>query len=328
LREGECRTWAESSDSARGSIMRNCRESIMKSRLMNVSIHSGVFSAALLLVIFLIASASADADDLDQVEKILGAKGQVQEGALILRFPRTDISVSIDGDPLPISLGFVSWVAWKNMGDQTLVMGDLVLLENEVNPVISALEEVKIGVAALHNHFMRERPRVMFIHVEGMGKGAELARGLKNALAKTATPQQLAPESPQAPVSLDTRRIEDIIGYSGTNAGGVFKITVGRPGVISHGMELTSSLGMNSWAGFVGTNERAHVAGDMAMTAPEVNRVIRALRNGGIEIVAVHNHMLDEQPRMFFLHYWGSGRAENLAQTVRSALDQIQGPVQ
>lgn len=271
---------------------------------------------------------AANADEFDQVEKNLGAKGQVQEGALIVRFPRTDFTVTIDGQPLPTAMGFVSWTAWKNMGDQTMVMGDLVLLEKEVNPVISALEEVRISVSALHNHFMAEQPRLMFMHIEGMGRGAELARGLKNALSKTATPQQFGSESPQAPVPLDTRRLEEILGYSGINAGGVFRITVSRPGVISRGMELTSSLGMNSWAGFVGTDTRAYVAGDMAMTAPEVNRVIRALRNGGIEVVAVHNHMLDEQPRMFFLHYWGTGPAEKLAQAVRSAFNEIQGPVQ
>jgi len=300
----------------------------MKNRLINVAILLIFCIIAFLPTLFFVTTTTAEQNDLDQVEKILEAKGQVQEGALILQFPRTDISVSIDGDPLPTALGFISWVTWKTTGDQTLVMGDLVLLEKEVNPVISALEAVKIGVSALHNHFMQEQPRIMFMHIEGMGKAAELARGMKNALGKTATPQQVAPETPQAPVPLDTRRIQEVMGYSGINSGGVFKIVVGRPGVISHGMELTSSLGMNSWAGFVGTNERAHVAGDMAMTAPEVNRVIHALRNGGIEVVAVHNHMLDEQPRMFFLHYWGSGRAENLAQTVRSALDQIQGPVQ
>jgi hypothetical protein len=281
------------------------------------------------IALFLTISVTAvGADEFDEVEKILQAKGLVQEGALIVRLPRTDLSVTIDGQPLPTAMGFTSWTAWKNMGDRTVVMGDLVLLEKEVNPVISALEEAKISVAALHNHFMREQPRVMFMHIEGTGRGADLARGLKNALAKTTTPQQFGPESPQAPVSLDTRHIEDILGYSGINAGGVFKVTVPRSGIISRGMELTSSLGMHSWAGFVGTDKRAYVAGDMAMTAPEVNRVIRALRNGGIEVVAVHNHMLDEEPRTFFLHYWGVGPVEQLAQTVRSAFNEIQGPVQ
>jgi hypothetical protein len=300
----------------------------MTNRPLNVSTAFVCCVFALFAMTCFASIPTAYADEFDQVEKSLGAKGQVQEGALIVRFPRTDISATIDGIPLPTAMGLVSWTAWKNMGDQTMVMGDLVLLETEVNPVIDALEEVKISVAALHNHFMRENPRIMFMHIEGMGKGAALARGLKNALSKTATPQQLSPESPQAPVSLDTRRIEDILGYSGTNAGGVFKITVARRGVISRGLELTSSLGMNSWAGFVGSDKRAHVAGDLAMTAPEVNRVIRALRNGGIEVVAVHNHMLDEQPRMFFLHYWGTGPVERLAEAVRSAFDQVQGPVE
>jgi len=297
-------------------------------RSMNGFVPCSFFALAFFAALLFIPMTTAHADDFDQVEKIMGATGQVLEGALIMRFPRTDIPVMIDGDPLPTALGFVSWIAWKNMGDQTLVMGDLVLLEKEVNPVISELEEMKISIAALHNHFMRETPRVMFMHIEGMGKGVDLARGLRNALDKTATPRQMGPESSQAPVPLDTRRLQDILGYSGTNAGGVFKVTVGRPGVTSHGMELTSSMGMNSWAGFVGTDQRAYVAGDMAMTAPEVNRVIRTLRNGGIEVVALHNHMLDEQPRVFFLHYWGSGPAEKLAQAVRSAFDQIQGPVQ
>jgi len=269
----------------------------------------------------------AGAQELDLVERILGAKGDVQGGALIVRFPRTDVTVAVRDVPLPIALGLVSWTAWKNMGDNTVVMGDLVLLENEVNPVISALEEARISVAALHNHFMGEQPRVMFMHIEGVGKGTVLAEGLRNALSKTTTPKQLGAESPQAPLPLNTKRIEEIMGYSGINAGGAFKISIGRPGVISHGMEMTASMGLNSWSAFMGTDDRTVVAGQVAMTAPEVNRVIRALRNGGIEILAVHNHMLDEQPRIFFLHYWGSGTVEKMAQAVRAAFDEVQGPV-
>jgi hypothetical protein len=300
----------------------------MTKRPMNVSLRVVVCAVASLAMICCASIIIAYADGFDEVEKTLGAKGQVQEGALIVRLPRTDISVTVDGFPLPTAMGLVSWTAWKNMGDQTVVMGDLVLLEKEVNPVIAALEEAKISIASLCTHFMRENPRIMFMHIEGTGKGEELARGLKNALGKTATPPQLGPELPQAPVALDTTRIQDILGYSGTTAGGIFKITVARPGVISHGMEMTAGLGIKSWAGFAGTDTRAYVAGDMAMTASEVNQVIRSFTNGGIEVVAVHNHLLDEQPRMFFLHYWGTGIAERLAETVRSAFDQVRGPVQ
>ena len=267
-------------------------------------------------------------DDLLEVEKILGAAGQMQEGAFIVRFPRSDIKVTIDGEPMPTALGFSSWMAWKSMDTETMVMGDFVLLEKEINPVISALTEADIHVTALHNHFVGEQPRVMFMHIHGMGHAKALAQGVRNALDKTVTPKP-SPSSgiTQSVLALDTKHIEQIMGYQGQVGGGVFKITVGRPGVKTDGVEATSSMGLNSWAAFVGTNERAHVAGDAAMTATEVNKVVRALRAGGIDVVAVHNHMLDEEPRIFFLHYWGTGPIDKLAQTVRAAFDQAKGPV-
>ncbi len=271
---------------------------------------------------------NAHAADFRDVEKILGVTGQMQEGAVVFSFPRSDIKVTIDGEPVPTAFGFGSWTAWKDMGSQSMVMGDLVLLEKEINPVISALAEANIKVTALHNHFLGEEPRIMYMHIEGMGAAPGLAQGLRNALDKTATPKapQVAPAVSQ-PLALDTKRIEEIIGHPGKAGGGIFKITLGRPAVKMGGVELTASMGLNTWVAFVGTNEKAHVAGDVAMTAPEVNKVIRALRKGGIDVAAVHNHMLDEQPRIFFLHYWGTGPAEKLAQTVREAFDQAKGPV-
>lgn len=272
------------------------------------------------------APASAD---LGEVAKILGFSGQMDEGAFVVRFGRSDIKVSVDGEPMPTALGFGSWTAWKDMGKDAMVMGDLVLLEKEVNPVISALEEANIQVTALHNHFFYEQPRIMFMHIGGMGDPVRMARGIRNALDKTASPHPSPGSSggSEPPLNLDTKKIEQIIGHSGKAAGGSFKITVGRPGVKMHEVELTSSMGLNSWAGFVGTNEKAHVAGDVVMSAKEVNPVIQTFRKGGIEIVAVHNHMLDEQPRVFFLHYWGTGPAEKLAQTVRAAFDHAKGPI-
>lgn len=290
-----------------------------------------VFRAILFISIFCIwsfgAATPVEAVEFNEVEKILGTKGEVLEGALIVKFPRTDIRVTVQGERVPISLGFVSWIAWKNMGDDTLVMGDLVLLATEVNPVISVLAAVNINIAALHNHFLGERPRIMFLHFEGIGDGDKLAQGIKTALGKTATPRQAVQDLPEAPLSLDTSQIESITGHTGTNSGGVFRITVGRTGAISHGMEITSSMGMNSWAGFMGTKERSHVAGQIAMTASEMNPVIHALRSSGIQVVAVHNNMLDEQPRIFFLHFWGTGPVEALAQGVRSAFEKVQGPI-
>jgi hypothetical protein len=212
------------------------------------------------------------------------------------------------------------------MGDEFIVMGDLVLLEREINPVISALAEADINVTAIHNHFIGEEPRIMYMHIGGMGMVSTLAKGIRNALDRTATPK--VPTSTSAPaLTLDTKQIEEIIGHPGKAGGGVFKIVLGRQGVRMGGVELTASMGLNTWAAFAGTNERAHVAGDVAMTAPEVNKVIRELRKGGINIAAVHNHMLDEEPRIFFLHYWGTGLAKKLAETVRNAFNQAKGPV-
>lgn len=285
-----------------------------------------VFQGLSLLIWLMMTFGSVYAADFGEVERILGVPGQMQEGAVVFSFPRSDIKITIDGDPVPTALGFGSWTAWKAMGNGFMVMGDLVLLENEINPVISALAEANTNVTALHNHFLREEPRIMYMHIAGMGPAAPMANGIRNALDKTGTPKTQASTSASA-LALDTKRIEEIIGHPGKAGGGVFKITLGRPGVKMNGVELTASMGLNTWAAFTGTNERAHVAGDVAMTANEVNLVIRALRRGGIDIAAVHNHMLDEQPRIFFLHYWGTGPAERLAQTVREAFDWAKGPV-
>jgi len=260
--------------------------------------------------------------DFREVEQILGFSGQMQEGAMVFLFPRSDITVTIYGENVPTAFGFGSWTAWKNMGSETMVLGDLVLLEKEINPVISALAEENINVTALHNHFLGEKPRMMYMHIHGVGQAGMLARGIRKALDKTETPRS-QPAATRASPAIDTKRIEQIIGHPGHAGGGIFKIIVGRPGVRAHGMELTSSMGLNSWIAFIGTNERAHVAGDMAMLANEVNPVIRALRKHGIRILAVYNHMLDEEPRIFFLHYWGTGKVENLARAFHDALSQL-----
>jgi biotin operon repressor len=273
---------------------------------------------------------AAAAGDFSETEKILGTKGQLQEGAWVVRFPRSDLKITIAGEAMPTALGFVSWAAFKDMDDGAMLMGDLVLLEKEVNPVITALEKNGIQITALHNHFFWEAPRLMFMHIGGMGPKVALAKGLHQALDQTSTPKLVGPIPPSPPTptrTLNTQRLEQIIGHKGQVSGEVFKITAGRQGVKMVGMELTSSMGLNSWAGFVGTDARAHVAGDLVMTAQEVNHVIQTLRQGDIEIVAVHNHMLDEQPRVFFLHYWGSGPAESLAKTVKAAFDQVGSPI-
>jgi hypothetical protein len=266
-------------------------------------------------------SSAQTTGDFRDVEQILGVTGQMQEGAFVVSFPRSDIRVTIYGESVPTAFGFGSWTAWKSVGNEMMVMGDLVLLEKEINPVISALAEANINVTALHNHFLGEKPRIMYMHIHGVGDARALTNGIRKALDHTATPRS-HPVATNAFPALDTKKIKQIIGHPGHAGAGVFKITVGCTGVKTHGVELTSSMGLNSWVAFIGTNERAHVAGDIAMLANEVNPVIRALRKHGIRILAVHNHMLDEEPRIFFLHYWGTGKAENLARAFRDALGQ------
>ncbi len=284
-------------------------------------------SLAFLLMTAMIPGIAVSAG-ADSLEAILGSPGQFSQGGVtVFRFPRSDIRVTIDGEVMPTALGFASWTAFRQMAMGFMIMGDLVLLEKEVNPVISALAAANIEVTALHNHFIVDQPRIMYMHISGAGKQEDLARGLRAALGKTGTPfGSSRPEGISTPLTIDTKRIEEIMGLSGQSGGGVFKITAGRPGVRMGGVEVTSAMGLNSWAGFVGSSERARVAGDIAMTAKEVNRVIRILRNGGIDVVAVHNHMLDEEPRIFFLHYWGSGPSERLASTLRDAFAVVKGP--
>ena len=292
---------------------------------MKKVIHSFFF----LFMLFMLGGSGLWAAEFAEFEKILRAPGNMQEGVFVVPFPRGDIKVKIGGEPVPTALGFGSWTAWKEMGAEVMVMGDLVLLQKEVNPVISALAEANIEVTALHNHFLGENPRIMYMHIYAMGQAGDLARGIRQALDKTATPGPHPAGGASQPVlALDTKRIQEILGHPGQTGGGVFKIVIGRPNVKMDGVEMTARMGLNTWAAFTGTNERAHVAGDVAMTAKEVNPVIRALRRGGIDILAVHNHMLNEQPRIFFLHYWGTGPGERLAATVRAGFDMATGPVQ
>ncbi|MBI5571805.1 MAG: DUF1259 domain-containing protein [Desulfomonile tiedjei] len=290
---------------------------------------SFILSLPLLLSSFIMPTFSLAAGDLRAVQQILGPFGQLEDGVLLFRYPRSDINVKVDGEPIPTALGFGSWVAWKSMGKDVIVLGDLALLDKEVNPVLSALQAAGMQMTGLHTRYFGDRPRVMFMHISGKGDASKLATAVSNALGKTATPvaASAAESASQPSLNLDTKRLQEIVGRPGQAAGGAFKIVVGRPGVRMHGTELPSAMGVNSWAGFVGTNEKAHVAGDVAMSDHEVNRVIKALQKGGIQVVGLHNHMMDETPRVFFLYFWGTGPAEKLAQTVRAAFDEAKGPI-
>jgi hypothetical protein len=223
-------------------------------------------------------------------------------------------------------MGLTSWASFKRIGAQTVVMGDMVLREDQVNPVLSAALDNGLEVTALHNHFAFETPRIMFMHIGGMGDEAALAGAVGKVFAKIQETAAAKPtEEPgsgldPAKTTLDPAKIDAILHEKGTLADGVYKVVIGRT-THMHGALMGNTMGVNTWAAFVGSDDRAVVDGDFAMLEPELQGVLKALRGAGIDIVAIHQHMIGETPRIMFLHYWGVGSTQGLAQGLRAALD-------
>ena len=264
--------------------------------------------------------------------KTLGKQGDYQANVLKINIPRNDLKVSIDGIPTPTAFGFGGWLAMtKGSGGEDVMMGDLVLLQDEVNPVMTALLDNGLEVTALHNHFFFESPEVFYMHVHGHGKAADLAKRAKPAvdLIGRGSPQhQVTISGARGGVTagkIDTAKISQIIGHQGDQSGDVYKITVGRDDltVKDMGATINSRMGLNTWAAFYGSDANAEIAGDVAMTGQEVTPVLKALRSHGLDIVSVHNHMIGTQPMIYFLHYWGTGPADKLAEGFKAALDQL-----
>jgi hypothetical protein len=272
--------------------------------------------------------AAPAAPDGASIERLTGAKGQLDaaEGVFKVSVPRSDLSVTVAGSKLAPGLGLTSWAAFKRVGPSAMVMGDLVLAEDQVNPVMSAALDAGLAVTALHNHFLWDSPRVMFMHIGGMGAEADLATAVGRVFAKIRETSGGHGETPKiaadpAATRLDPKRIDAALGASGTLKDGVYKVVIGRE-TRMHGHAMGSAMGVNTWAAFAGSDEQAIVDGDIAMFEPELQGVLKALRASGIDVVAIHNHMTSEEPRVIFLHYWGTGRAEDLARGLRAALDQ------
>jgi hypothetical protein len=268
--------------------------------------------------------------DYQQVLKVTGKSGDYKANVLKVNIPRNDLHVDIAGYPVPTPFGFGGWFAMtKGDGGDDVMMGDLVLLQEEVNPVMSALLDHGLEVTALHNHFFWENPRIFYMHIHGHGKAQELANQIKPALDLighvTAVPPADKTPSPPAASALDTARIAKIVGHEGEQTGAVYKITVGRDdlGVKEMGATINARMGLNTWAAFVGSNEDAAIAGDVAMLESEVTPTLKALRGHGLDVVAIHHHMINSRPMVIFLHYWGRGPAEKLATGFRAALDEL-----
>ncbi|MDQ6760970.1 MAG: DUF1259 domain-containing protein [Acidobacteriota bacterium] len=270
--------------------------------------------------------------DYDGVLKTLGKQGDYKANVLKVNIPRNDLKVTVDGIATPTPFGFGGWLALtKGTGGNDVMMGDLVLLEDEVNPVMSALLDNGLEVTALHNHFFFESPRIFYMHVHGHGKAADLARMAKPAvdLIGHGSPQHTSTVSGSTPnVSagqIDGTKIAAIVGTTGEQNGPVYKITVARDdlNVTEMGAKINARMGLNTWAAFFGSDANAEIAGDVAMLAAEINPVLKALRANGLNVVAIHNHMTGGQQPVYFLHYWGTGSAEKLANGFKAAVSEL-----
>jgi len=290
-----------------------------------------VSMAGVMLSAPMLVSAQDVPTEYQQVLSTLGKQGDFKDNVLKVNIPRNDVKVTVAGVATPTPFGFGGWVAMtKAESDQQVLMGDLVLLQDEINPVMSALLENGLDVTALHNHFFKDEPRMYYMHVHGHGTAADLAQKLKPALAligkSAAGSAPAAPAAVAAPQkALNTAKLVEIVGTEGEQNGAVYKFTVGRNDlhIVEMGATINARMGLNTWAAFTGTDDNAAVAGDVAMLASEVTPVLKALRQNGLDVVAIHHHMTATQPTIFFLHYWGTGPAEKLAAGFAAALDQL-----
>ncbi len=281
------------------------------------------------------ASATPAHAPIDQtlVANVTGAKPEASGAVVKVSFPRTELPVEVDGwAAMPPFMGLTSWAAFtpgEKPGVEAMVMGDVVLFEDEVNPVMSAALDAGLEVTALHNHFFFDKPHVLFMHIGGEGRTEVLAKGVKAALDAQRAIRQKSP-APQtsfgaqllaSPSHIDAAKLDALFGSKGTAKDGMYKAAMGRSATASCGCAIGKAMGVNTWAAFAGADDNAVVDGDFAVSEAELQPVLRALRHGGINIVAIHSHMTGETPRLLFLHYWGRGQASELAAVLKKALD-------
>jgi uncharacterized protein DUF1259 len=291
---------------------------------MKLHLHTFALAAALAG-----ASSIAFAEDWQtQVGQTLGKPGTAAPGGIYrVGLPRTDLKVTLDGVALKPGFALGGWLAFEKMGEQGMVMGDLVLTETEVNPVMAKLAAGGIEVTGLHNHLLRNQPFTMYMHVLGRGDPVKLASTLHAALAESKTPLSASPAAPSAPppIDLDTAAIDQTLGAKGTNNGGVYQVGIPRAEPITdNGMAVPPPMGSANGINFQPTGGgKAAITGDFVLIAKEVNPVLKALREHGIEVTAIHNHMLDDQPHLYFMHFWANDDAKKLAQGLKAALAQI-----
>jgi hypothetical protein len=263
-----------------------------------------------------------------KIEQFTGAKGKLDasEGVFKVSVPRTDLKVVAGGVHLIPPMGLTTWAAFTKRGEHTMVMGDLCLTEDQVNSVMSVALDNGLEVTALHNHFFFDSPKVMFMHIGGMGEEAKIAAAVGKVFTKikeTAGGKGAFPQAAIDPAktSLDSAKIDAVLGVKGEWTGGVYKVTIGRTTKMGDHL-VGKAMGVNTWGAFAGSDEQAIVDGDFAMLESELQGVLKALRKAHLEVVAIHQHMTGEQPRVMFLHFWGIGRPADLAGGIKAALAQ------
>jgi len=268
--------------------------------------------------------------DWKPVEQALGKSGSMQPGDVYkVSLPRSDLKVTAGGVELKPALALGTWIAFKRMGDTTVAMGDLVLAESEVTPVLSKLQQGGVEITALHNHVLGESPRVMYMHIHAMGDAVAIAKAIHDALALTKTPFAASPSNAPAEIGIDTKQIDQIMGQSGKVNGGVYQFSVARADEISdlmgdHKIAIPPAMGLAQAINFQPTGAgKAAITGDFVLLASEVTPVMKAFRENGIDVTAVHSHMLTENPRLFFMHFWANDDALKLARGLRAALDKV-----
>jgi len=294
--------------------------------MMRAAFTRAFFISSVVAALALPVDAQEVPAEYQQVLSALGKQGDFKDNVLKVNIPRNDVKVTVAGVDTPTPFGFGGWVAMtKGQGADQVLMGDLVLLQDEVNPVMSALLDNGLEVTALHNHFFWDEPRMFYMHVHGHGTAAELAGKLKPALALIGKPGSAPPAAAASQNALDTAKLVAIVGTPGEQTGAVYKFTLGRPDlkVTEMGASINARMGLNTWAAFTGTNEKAAIAGDVAMLESEVMPVLKALRKNGLDVVAIHHHMTSDRPMVIFLHYWGIGPAERLAQGFKAAVNEL-----
>jgi hypothetical protein len=278
-----------------------------------------------LLALALCASASAAEIDWSKVDQALGKKGSDQPGGVHkYGLPRSDLKVTVDGVAIKPALALGSWLAFQPTADGAMFMGDLVLTDTEISPVMQRLIEGGVEITAVHNHLLRTSVPVFYMHVGGHGDPVKLAETLHAGLALSKTPfGQASPSQTPAPLELDTAAIEKTLGYKGTANGGVYQFSIPRAEAVSEGgMAIPASMGTATALNFQPTGGgKAAITGDFVLLGSEVNPILKTLRQHGIEVTALHSHMIDDAPHLFFMHFWANDDAQRLAQGLRAAVD-------